>query len=43
MPRTHLLTVLAAVLLVLAGASDARAGQYRLAYDFASDLSREKC
>ena len=39
MPHLRLLPVLAALLLVLAGASDARAGQYRLGYDFASDLS----
>jgi hypothetical protein len=39
MPRTRLLPLLAVILLVLAGASDARAGQYTLSYDFSADLS----
>jgi hypothetical protein len=39
MPPIRLLPILAAILFVLAGASDARAGQYTLSYDFASDLS----
>ena len=41
MPRTPLLPALAAILLVLAGASSAHAGQYTLTYDFgsSSDLS----
>ena len=39
MPRIRLLPVLAAILFVLAGASDAQAGQYTLSYDFSADLS----
>jgi hypothetical protein len=39
MPRIRLLPILAAALLCLAGAPAVQAGQYRLAYDFASDLS----
>ena len=39
MPRIRLLPLLAAMLLVLAGAADAHAGQYTLTYDFAGDLS----
>jgi hypothetical protein len=39
MPRTRLLPFLAAILLVLVGATSAHAGQYTLAYDFGSDLS----
>jgi hypothetical protein len=39
MPHLRLLPVLAAILFVLAGASDAHAGQYTLSYDFAADLS----
>ena len=39
MPRIRLLPSLAAILLLLAGASTAHAGQYTLAYDFGSDLS----
>jgi hypothetical protein len=39
MPRIRLLPLLAAIMLILAGASDAHAGQYTLSYDFASDLS----
>jgi hypothetical protein len=39
MPRTRLLPLLAAILFVLAGASEAHAGQYRLSYDFSADLS----
>jgi hypothetical protein len=39
MPRIRLLPLVAAILFVLAGASDARAGQYTLSYDFASDMS----
>ena len=39
MPRTRLLPLMAAILFVLAGASDAHAGQYTLSYDFSADLS----
>ncbi len=39
MPRIRLLPLLAAMLLVLAGAANAHAGQYTLTYDFAADLS----
>jgi hypothetical protein len=39
MHRIRLLPLVAAILLVLASAADAQAGQYRLGYDFASDLS----
>lgn len=39
MPHTRLLPLLAAILLVLAGATSAHAGQYTLAYDFGGDLS----
>ena len=39
MQRLRLLPLVAAILFFLAGASDARAGQYTLSYDFASDLS----
>ena len=39
MPRIRLLPFLAAILFVLAGASDAHAGQYTLSYDFSSGLS----
>ncbi len=38
MPRIRLLPLLAAMLLVLAGAASAHAGQYTLTYDFAGDL-----
>ena len=39
MPRIRLLSILAAMLFVLAGASNAHAGQYTLTYDFSADLS----
>ncbi|HEY3612080.1 MAG TPA: hypothetical protein VGK92_00160 [Gaiellales bacterium] len=39
MPRIRLLPLLAAILLVLACATSAQAGQYTLAYDFGTDLS----
>jgi hypothetical protein len=39
MQRIRLLPLVAAILFFLAGASDARAGQYTLSYDFASDMS----
>jgi hypothetical protein len=39
MPRVRLLPLLAAILFILAGASDAHAGQYTLSYDFSSGLS----
>jgi hypothetical protein len=39
MPRIRLLPLMAAILFVLAGASDAHAGQYTLSYDFSADLS----
>jgi hypothetical protein len=39
MPRIRLLPLLAAILLLLTGASTAHAGQYTLSYDFSSDLS----
>jgi hypothetical protein len=39
MPRIRFLPLMAAILFVLAGASDAHAGQYTLSYDFSADLS----
>ena len=39
MQRIRLLPLVAAILFFLAGAIDARAGQYTLSYDLASDLS----
>ena len=39
MQRIRLLPLVAAILFFLAGASDARAGQYTLSYDLASDMS----
>jgi hypothetical protein len=39
MQRIRLLPLVAAILFVLTSAADAQAGQYRLGYDFASDLS----
>ena len=39
MQRIRLLPLMAAILFVLAGASDAHAGQYTLSYDFAADFS----
>ncbi len=39
MQHIRLLPLVAAILFVLAGASDARAGEYTLSYDLASDMS----
>ncbi len=39
MQRIRLLSLVAAILFVLAGAADAHAGQYTLSYDFGADLS----
>jgi hypothetical protein len=39
MPRIRFLPLIAAILFVLAGASNAHAGGYTISYDFASDLS----
>jgi hypothetical protein len=41
MQRIRFLSLVAAILFVLAGATDAHAGQYTLSYDFGADLSEK--